>query len=146
MPQHPLTEHETSEVLEGEMIVRVAFSDRDCPYVIPFGYTYLRSNLYGVTAPGRKTRVVEQNPHVGFQVDSSSRSGPWEWRSVTGEGRFEMVEADGERAEALGALEPLLSSAPSWWQDEIRPLLAEGIVRVWRITPTSVAGVEYAKP
>lgn len=146
MPQHVLGNQEIWEVLASEMIVRVAFSDRDFPYVIPFGFVYVNSALYGITAPGRKTRVADRNCHVGFQVDSSSRSGPWEWRSVTGEGLFEIVEAEDERTEALTALEPLIAGAPGWWQDEIRPLVVGGIVKVWKISPTGITGVEHAKP
>jgi len=146
MPQQALTQYEVLEVLAEEMIVRVAFSDEEFPYVIPFGYVYLKPLLYGITAPGRKTRVAERNSHVGFQVDSSGRSGPWAWRSVTGEGRFEMVAAADECKQALAALEPLISSAPVWWQDEIRPLMASEVVKVWRITPSRVAGVQYAQP
>jgi len=146
MPSQTLTHDEVSGVLASEMIVRVAFSDGETPYVIPFGYVYLKSMLYGITAPGRKTQIAERNPKVGFQVDSSARTGPWEWRSVTGEGRFEVVEDKRECREALVALEPLNSSAPDWWQDEIRPLVTSGIVKVWKITPTSVAGLEYVRP
>lgn len=146
MPQRALTEDEISDVLAAEMIVRVAFSDDEFPYLIPLGYVYVASSLYGITAPGRKTRVVERNPRVGFQVDSSAQSGPWEWKSVTGGGRFELVQGEGERREALSALEPLIAQAPRWWQDEIRPLLAAGIVKVWRITLERVSGVQYSRP
>jgi hypothetical protein len=128
------------------MIVRVAFQDRNAPYVIPFGYAYHDGRLYGVTAPGRKTVIAEQNPRVGFQVDSSARTGPWEWRSVTGDGDFELVDDERERAAALAALEPLNARAPEWWQDEIRPLMASGNARVWRLTPDRISGVEYARP
>jgi len=146
MPPRPLADSEVSSVLREEMIVRVAFSDQPFPYVIPFGYVYLEPALYGITAPGRKTRVAEANPRVGFHVDSSARSGPWEWKSVTGEGTFELVASESERQKALSALEPLLAQAPQWWQDEIRPPLAAGMVKVWKITPSRVAGVHYARP
>lgn len=145
MPQHMLTNKEISGVLAEEMLVRVAFSDQGVPYVIPFGYVYVESVLYGITAPGRKTRVAENNPEVGFQVDSSGRTGPWEWRSVTGQGRFEIVQNENEQQKALTALEPLLAAAPRWWQDEIRPLVVAGIVKVWKITPHAIDGVEYAR-
>ena len=146
MPPRTLTQHQVSEVLAGEMIVRVAFSDGETLYVIPLGYVTLKSRLYGIAAPGRKTRMAERNPRVGFQVDSSARTGPWEWRSVTGEGLFEVLEDKHECEEALAALEPLNASAPEWWQDEIRPVLTSGMVKVWRITPTRVSGIEYVRP
>jgi nitroimidazol reductase NimA-like FMN-containing flavoprotein (pyridoxamine 5'-phosphate oxidase superfamily) len=145
MPPRPLTEHEISEVLASERIVRVAFSDREYPYVIPFGYVYLDSTLHGITAPGRKSQIAERNPRVGFQVDTSAQSGPWEWKSVTGEGRFEFVESEEERQKALAALESLIAHAPEWWQEEIRPLVQAGIVRVWRITPTRLGGIRYSR-
>jgi nitroimidazol reductase NimA-like FMN-containing flavoprotein (pyridoxamine 5'-phosphate oxidase superfamily) len=146
MPSRPLSDHAISEVLASEKIVRVAFYDQEHPYVIPFGYVYVKSTLHAITAPGRKSQIAERNPRVGFQVDTSAQSGPWEWKSVTGEGRFEFVESEEERREALAALEPLLAQAPDWWQSEIRPLVQRGIVRVWKITPTRAGGVQYARP
>jgi len=146
MPSRLLTEQEISDILGSEGVVRVAFYDEEHPYVIPFGYVYLKSRLHGITAPGRKSQIAERNPRVGFQVDTSARSGPWEWKSGTGEGRFEFVESEEERREALSALEPMLAEAPAWWQGEIRPLVQRGIVRVWKITPTRVGGVQYARP
>lgn len=146
MPQRMLNQEQALEVLAGEMLVRVGFCDEGCPYVIPFGYVYLERALYGITPKGRKTRIVEQNPQVGFQVDSSARSGPWEWKSVTGQGQFELVESKEELGKALAALEPLISNAPNWWQEEIRPLVAAGAVLVWKITPSRVDGVEYVHP
>lgn len=110
------------------------------------GRRHLDLMLYGITPPGRKSRIAESNPRVGFQVDSSAQSGPWEWKSVTGEGRFDFVESEEERRRALAALEPLIAQAPDWWQEEIRPLVAAGLVRVWRITPSRLGGVQYTRP
>ena len=114
MPNRRMDENEVSNLLKGEMVVRVAFHDRDFPYVIPLGYAYWKGTLYCLAAPGRKTRLAEINPRVAFQVDNSAQSGPWEWKSVTGEGTFELVQSEEERATALSALEPLVAQAPAW--------------------------------
>lgn len=145
MPQRKLTEEECADLLKKEMLIRIAFNDQDFPYVLPFGYVYLDAEIYGITSPGRKTRIAETNPRVGFQIDSSQTTGPWEWRSITGEGQFEMVAREEIQRKAIDALEPLLSQAPDWWQNEIRPAVAAGIVKVWRIQPSRLNGIEYGQ-
>jgi nitroimidazol reductase NimA-like FMN-containing flavoprotein (pyridoxamine 5'-phosphate oxidase superfamily) len=95
MPAQDLNKNDTLAILAEEQLVRVAFHDGESPYLIPLGYVWLRSALYGVTDSGRKTDIAEANPRVAFQVDTSSTTGLFEWRSVTGEGRFEIIHNDG---------------------------------------------------
>ena len=97
MPRHKLPDDESERLLARGRLVRIGFQDTAAPYLIPLGYVFLHSALYGVTEPGRKTRVAAVNPSVAFQVDTSSESGLWEWESVTGEGRFEIVTGKAER-------------------------------------------------
>jgi RimJ/RimL family protein N-acetyltransferase/nitroimidazol reductase NimA-like FMN-containing flavoprotein (pyridoxamine 5'-phosphate oxidase superfamily) len=142
VPRSTLTHDDSLGVLAGEQLVRVAFRDSESLYLIPLGYVWLRSALYGATDPGRKTEIAARNPAVAFQVDSSTRTGFWEWKSVTGEGRFELVEGP-EKQEALEALQPLIAEAPEWWRRELAPKVAAGALAVWRIRPTRVDGRRY---
>lgn len=143
MPASDLSDAEVADVLEREGVVRVAFRDGESVYLIPLGYVWLYSGLHGVTELGRKTRLAEVDPRVAFQVDTSSDTGVFEWRSVTGEGRFELVRDESVKREVLMALQPIISAAPEWWQRDQRPKIASGTLQVWRITPNHLHGRRY---
>jgi nitroimidazol reductase NimA-like FMN-containing flavoprotein (pyridoxamine 5'-phosphate oxidase superfamily) len=113
--------------------------------LIPLGYVWLQSALYGVTTEGRKTRLAKINPNVAFQVDTSHETGLWEWQGVTGEGTFGIVGGEEERQQVFVALEPLIAEAPAWWRRELGPRLASGAFLVWRLNPTRVSGRRYAQ-
>jgi nitroimidazol reductase NimA-like FMN-containing flavoprotein (pyridoxamine 5'-phosphate oxidase superfamily) len=143
MPRSTLTQDECNRVLGGEGLVRIAFRDQDTVYLIPLGYVWLGSALYGVADAGRKTEIASRNPQVAFQVDTSTHTGLWEWQSVTGEGRFDLVDGP-EKGKALAALQPVVASAPDWWRREQGPKMAAGTLVVWRLFPTHVTGCRYA--
>jgi len=143
MPRASLTLDDCSRVLASEQLVRVAFRDQDVLYLIPLGYVWLRSALYGVAEPGRKTEMANCNPAVAFQVDTAMTTGLWQWESVTGEGIFELVDGS-EKHEAVAALQPILATAPDWWRREQGPRMAAGVLVVWRIRPTQYTGCRYA--
>ena len=146
MPRQPLTHDQMVQVLATQNIVRVAFRDGPSSYLIPLGYVWLPPALYGVADAGRKTRLAQRNPGVSFQVDTSSNTGLYEWRSVTGEGRFEIVENVKQKQEVFTALEPIIQQAPDWWRRQQGPRMASGDLLVWKITPTNIAGCECAQP
>lgn len=143
MPRSSLTPDDCSRVLANEQLVRVAFRNQEVLYVIPLGYVWIRSALYGVADRGRKTEMASRDPGVAFQVDTAMQTGLWEWESVTGEGVFDLVDGT-ERQEALGALQPVIAKAPDWWRREQGPRMAAGALVVWRIRPTHIAGCRYA--
>jgi nitroimidazol reductase NimA-like FMN-containing flavoprotein (pyridoxamine 5'-phosphate oxidase superfamily) len=132
-------------VLERAQLVRVAFRDGDSTYLIPLGYTWVGSALYGVADRGLKTELAERNASVGFQVDTALETGLFEWESVTGTGRFTVVSDPGEANSAMAALQPFIAQAPDWWRAEQAPRMAEGALVVWRIDPISFTGVRYAR-
>jgi nitroimidazol reductase NimA-like FMN-containing flavoprotein (pyridoxamine 5'-phosphate oxidase superfamily) len=146
MPAEDLKAEEALEVLTNENLVRVAFRDGDSVYLIPLGYAWSGSVLYGVMEPGRKTQIAAENPKVAFQVDTSGKTGLFEWASVTGTGRFEVVSSGDERQEALAALQPAIAEAPAWWQNEQAPSMASGALQVWKIVPERFDGRRYVPP
>jgi len=115
-------------------------------YLIPLGYVWRLSALYGVTEPGRKTRLAAASPRVAFQVDTAVRTGLFEWESVTGSGSFEMVDDEDEKRAALEELLALAADAPPWWRDEQGPRMASGHLLVWRIRPDRMTGARYIPP
>lgn len=132
-------------VLAAESVVRVAFRDGDERYLIPLGYVWLDGALHGVSGPGRKIRLAQADPRVTFQVDTSASTGWFEWESVTGDGRFEVVADDGVRGAVVEAWRPTVDAAPNWWREEIAPALDAGKLLVWRLTPGTVSGRRFGK-
>lgn len=143
MPRSSMSDEDSQRVLAGENLVRVAFRGRGSVYLIPLGYVWLGSALYGVTEAGRKTEIAAQDSMVAFQVDTSTRTGLWEWESVTGEGQFGIVDGP-EKQEALSALQSVFAGAPQWWRQEQGPRMASGQLLVWRIRPSQVSGCKYS--
>jgi nitroimidazol reductase NimA-like FMN-containing flavoprotein (pyridoxamine 5'-phosphate oxidase superfamily) len=132
-------------VLRDGHLVRVAFRDGDATYLIPLGYVWVGSALYGVGEQGRKTDLASNEPVVAFQVDTAMETGLFEWQSVTGTGQFAVVSNQDEARAALVALQPFIAQAPDWWRAEQAPRIAQGALIVWRITPSSVTGVRFAR-
>lgn len=145
MPRTAMPRDQATRVLERGQVVRVAFRDEASTYLIPLGYTWLGSALYGVADRGLKTELAERDPNVAFQVDTAMETGFFEWESVTGTGRFAVVTDKAEAADAIAALQPFMAQAPDWWRAEQAPRMAEGALIVWRIDPTSFTGVRYAR-
>lgn len=144
MPAHDLNSEEAIDVLANEHLVRMAFHDGASSYLIPLGYVWSDSALYGVMEPGKKTRIAASNPSVAFQVDTSCATGLFEWASVTGSGRFEVVTSQEERQQAMSALQPVIAEAPEWWQQEQAPRVASGALQVWKVVPEQFDGRRYA--
>jgi nitroimidazol reductase NimA-like FMN-containing flavoprotein (pyridoxamine 5'-phosphate oxidase superfamily) len=125
-------------------VVRIAFRDGNSSYLIPLGYVWLDGALFGVTDPGRKTALAAEDPRVAFQVDTSMETGLFAWDSVTGQGRFEVVDDEHEKQRALAALQSFIATAPDWWWREQSARMAAGELLVWRLRPESMSGVRYA--
>lgn len=97
MPAYDLDNEAAIEVLANEHLVRVAFDDGKSVYLIPLGYAWSGSALYGVMEPGKNTKISARHPKVAFQVDTSCKTGLFEWASVTGTGQFNVVSSGQER-------------------------------------------------
>lgn len=146
MPRRDLSKDECLEVLTQEHLIRVAFSDDSDLYLIPLGYVYSASALYGVGETGRKITIAKDHPRVCFQVDTSDKTGLFEWKSVMGAGNFEIVSNAEEKQRALGALQPAIMQAPDWWRQEQMLKMGSGSLLVWKITPERLSGCAYEPP
>jgi nitroimidazol reductase NimA-like FMN-containing flavoprotein (pyridoxamine 5'-phosphate oxidase superfamily) len=111
-----LTTAEIDAVLSDERVIRLAFVSGDEHYVVPVFYVWYDDLLCGLTTPGRKTRLAASNANVGFQVDSSAETGPWEWSSVSGQGKWEEVKDPAEFGPFAAQLRERLADAPPWAQ------------------------------
>jgi len=146
VPRVTMSDHDTRHLLQTCEVLRVAFHDGAAPYLIPLGCVWHDGALYGVTDPGRKTQIASEHSLVAFQADTSRQTGFFEWESVTGQGRFEIVADPTEIGRAMAKLQPLVAKAPDWWRAEQAPKMAAGELLVWRIRPTAATGVRYVRP
>lgn len=146
MPRTEMEPAQIGVVLAAENVVRVAFHDGEDIYLIPLGYVWRASALYGVTEPGRKTRLAAAAAQVAFQVDTAVRTGLFEWESVTGTGRFEIVGDEDEKRAALDGLLALAADGPAWWHAEQGLRMSSGHLLVWRIRPERMTGARYDPP
>jgi uncharacterized protein len=138
-----LSPAECRAVLERNRFGRLAHALYDHVGIEPMSYVFRNEAVWGRTAPGMKTRVLERNPRVAFQVDEVEAM--FRWRSVVVRGEFEMLSAAGSEGrlrawrEALDAARELL---PETFTEQ-DPVPFRTIL--FRIQLASVAGVEAAQ-
>ena len=97
-------------ILKSTTVCRVAFSDKNIPYIVPLHHGYKDNRLYFHSSDqGRKMQMLQQNNRVCFEVDSggeviaSDKACNWtsRYRSVIGYGTAVIVEDPDEKREAL---------------------------------------------
>jgi nitroimidazol reductase NimA-like FMN-containing flavoprotein (pyridoxamine 5'-phosphate oxidase superfamily) len=142
MPYRELSSDEVDAVLSSLRIVRVGFFAARERYVIPLGFTWFGSALWGTTSRGRKTSLVATDPHVAFAIDDGI---PFETRSVVGEGRFETATLD-EVTPVLPSMTARFPDNPPWNIQLFRAGLADGTSLFWRIKPSKLVGRVYFAP
>jgi nitroimidazol reductase NimA-like FMN-containing flavoprotein (pyridoxamine 5'-phosphate oxidase superfamily) len=135
-----LTAEEIDLVLEKERIIRIAFAADGEQFVVPVFYTWYEGAFCGLTTPGRKTAMAERNANVGFQVDSTVMTGPWEWASVVGQGTFEQVIDPWEYGAFAAILQARLADAPPWAGKMLQARFEALGVYAWRIRPSVLQG------
>jgi len=135
-----LSQGEIDKLLDAERVVRIGFEANGEHYLVPLGFVRYRDALYAMTTRGRKTRMAAANPVVSFQIDTSARTGPFSWHSVSGEGTFEVVADPAE----IDAVSPLLVARfpdmPEWMQAEYAKKQEQGHVVFVRVRPSRLAG------
>jgi nitroimidazol reductase NimA-like FMN-containing flavoprotein (pyridoxamine 5'-phosphate oxidase superfamily) len=135
-----LTPAEVVEVLEAERVVRVGFEANGERYLVPLGFVWHGDALYAMTTLGRKTRMARTSPAVSFQIDTSARTGPFGWSSVSGEAVFEVVADPAEIEKVSPLLAARFPDMPEWMQTEYAEREKRGEVVFVRIRPSQMAG------
>jgi uncharacterized protein len=140
-----ITERATiDEILNKEMVCRVAMCDGNEPYVVPLSFAHVGKSLYFHSAhAGRKLDVIKKNNRVCFEVDGdvTLRRGDeacsWgmKYRSVIGMGRAVIVDGREEKAQALNAIMQKYAGRQFTFSDQ-----AVGSITVWRIDIDSMTG------
>jgi nitroimidazol reductase NimA-like FMN-containing flavoprotein (pyridoxamine 5'-phosphate oxidase superfamily) len=145
MPVRAMTQEEVERFLVEQRVVRVCAHVRDQLYLIPFGYIWLEGNLYGGTISKRLTEMVQQNPHVAFQIDDYAHAtGPWAYRSLTGQGDFACLGDAAEIERIAPVLRVRFADAPAWFQQEQAALVNAARMRFWRLHPVEMTGRMHA--
>jgi nitroimidazol reductase NimA-like FMN-containing flavoprotein (pyridoxamine 5'-phosphate oxidase superfamily) len=147
MPLHEMGTEELDRFLSEQRVVRVCFNAFDHLYLIliPLNFVWAEGNLYGNATVGRKTAMGQANPQVAFQIDNYAHAtGPWVWRSVAGQGTFEVIGEPHEIARLEAMLQARFSDAPAWFRREKEAEVESRGLVFWRIHPTEMVGRERA--
>ncbi|MCQ4638197.1 pyridoxamine 5'-phosphate oxidase family protein [Anaerovorax odorimutans] len=105
------------QVLEKGQVCRIAFFDREYPYIVPLNYGVRTEDgqvyLYFHGAHvGKKRDLMKENNKVGFEtdveyglvVDEEAGRGGMNYESIIGQGVLEEVTDQGERLRALDCI------------------------------------------
>jgi nitroimidazol reductase NimA-like FMN-containing flavoprotein (pyridoxamine 5'-phosphate oxidase superfamily) len=98
------------EILQGEVICRIAMMDGDRPYILPVNYGYSDGCLFIHSAPeGKKIDLLRKNRQVCFEVEDrpevikGERACDWttRYRSVVGYGEVEILTDEAGRRRGM---------------------------------------------
>jgi nitroimidazol reductase NimA-like FMN-containing flavoprotein (pyridoxamine 5'-phosphate oxidase superfamily) len=98
------------DILCSSLICRIAFFDKDYPYILPMNYGYSDNTLYLHGAKeGRKIDLLQKNNKVGFEITHSHQiikkeeSCDWTtaYRSIVGTGKMEIITDFDEKKKGL---------------------------------------------
>ena len=65
-----MDKREIQNVIENQLLCRIAFHGVEYPYIAPFQYTFMDNSLYfHFTAYGRKMRLLERNNRVCVEIE-----------------------------------------------------------------------------
>ncbi len=140
------------EIIRSALVCRIAFADRDEPYVVPVSFGYDGRALYIHTAKtGRKIDFIDVNNRVCFELednislqtdDGDAFNWTFAFESVIGYGTISELETAKDRTHGLNQI-MLHYSGREW---DIEPS-ATATTRVWRIDIESVTGKRsFEKP
>ncbi len=138
-----LKKPEIDDILMKERVCRIAFVNKNEPYVLPLFYGYDGEYLYvHSSARGRKMDILKRNRRVCFQVSSDVEIvediNPCRWyaryRSVIGWGNAELIEDREEKREALSLITERYYGKKAEFSDEELRKLAIIKIKIDRMT------------
>lgn len=136
-----ITADEARELLRAETFGHLGFAHEGQPYVLPINYAYDGDEIFFVTTPGAKSRVITTNPKVCLQVERVQDRTRWQSVLLTGRAELLTAPAEIERAvERVTVRNPTQKPAT-----ERRFYDNEGVV-AFRIRPANVSGRKTIEP
>jgi len=106
-----LHENDVEDVLQQQVIGRIACHADGVPYIVPVSYAYDGQYIYVHTHEGMKVNMMRKNPEICFEVDVMDDMA--NWKSVIAWGKFEEVIAPDDREYALRILVDRILPLPS---------------------------------
>jgi len=107
-----LDEKQITDVLTQQITGRLACYHRGEIYVVPLNYVYKNGCIYAHSGPGKKIKMMRQNPKVCFEVEEIENI--FQWRCVIAWGIFEEITDADEKEQArqllIHRLMPLASN------------------------------------
>jgi len=89
------------ELLQQQVICRIAFRGDEYPYMAPFQYAYIDGNLYfHFTRYGKKMKLIEQDNRVAVEIETYEPD-LHQYCFVVFRGEIEIVKDSDERARAI---------------------------------------------
>ena len=99
-----------NEILSNSLICRLAFTDKEYPYIVPLNFGYQSNVLYFHCAlEGKKIDLINQNNKVSFEITNSydivknDISCKWttKFSSIIGYGKIEIIKDFKEKVKGL---------------------------------------------
>jgi len=99
-----MSEREINELLDNQLMARIAFNGDDYPYLVPFRYIRLDDSLYfHFTDYGKKMRLLNKDNRVCVQIESYTPDLS-SYNFVSLRGRLEKVESKKEMKRVVDKL------------------------------------------
>ena len=145
MPDYSLNNEQCLSLIRSERVARFVFKADDEIHLIPLGYVWFEGALCGMTDAGRKTQLAATNSRVTFQLDDLAESGPFGWRSVMGEGEFEIVLDQATISRIAPVIFEKFSDAPPWAMAELGSKAEQGKAVFFKVSPHTLAGRAFTE-
>lgn len=95
-----MSKNEIEELIEKQMLCRIAFKGLDYPYIAPFQYVYMNGTLFfHFTNYGKKMKLIGKDDHVCVEIEEF-KPDLSEYNFVVLRGRLTTVTDPKEKAEA----------------------------------------------
>jgi nitroimidazol reductase NimA-like FMN-containing flavoprotein (pyridoxamine 5'-phosphate oxidase superfamily) len=96
-----MKEAEVDELLEEQILCRIAFGGKDAPYIAPFQYALVNGQLYfHFTNYGKKMGLLEEGSSVCVEIERYMKDLS-EYKFVVLTGKLKIVTDNQERALAI---------------------------------------------
>lgn len=107
-----LNQEECREFLQNSNFGRIACSQDNQPYIVPFNFAFDgKKYLYAFSTLGQKNLWMRENPLVCVEVEKITNED--NWTTVIIFGRYEEVS---DNAELKNYSHELLANRPKWWK------------------------------
>lgn len=110
-----LSQSECQEFLLNANFGRIACSQNNQPYIVPFNFAFDgKEHLYAFSTLGQKILWMRENPLVSVEVEKISSED--NWTTVIVFGRYQELSDNPELAKIKDYAHELLANRPKWWK------------------------------